>query len=639
MSNYEFNMNGLKKRYPELHDEIKKMKDDHSVIVLPSKDSERMTCKIKRGGTETFIHSKDNPYKEAKAFIKMGVPSDPEGAKIVVLLGLGLGHYLEALLEKYQGVKFCLVFERDPLLFKKFIETTHLRSTNPETKEHVSIFENPRIDFVVGAQVDELYFKLFDQLNTFGERAFAAMQFIEHPVLVRTNKDYYKPAAGEIARVCRDIRAAYGNDPEDSWSGVDNMLLNLDTICSNPGIDGAFNTFQNRPAVIVATGPSLNKNIHLLPELKDKVVMFAADASLNTMLNYEQPIFPDIVCSLERNLSTCNHFNQIKNKEDMKDIWLAACPVVKPEVYKAWHGKNTVIFRDFAHFRWLGFEKGILSTGKSVTNMAFEIAVAMGCDPIILVGQDLAFAEDGNSHVKGADHARDGMKVSDLITQKARVMGNNGKMIPSLETWVGMLKRFELDIHRYKGRCINATEGGALIKGAEVMPLQDVLDKIIKESFYPNKVLDGLLKIPTNDHYNLDIMRAEKNITEGVAYMKECVIDLDEVLDSMDKAMGLIARDTATDEEIKTILEYAEGVKNKILQHELCYTSAMHILQSWCMGRENVFRVVHAYYKGKEMNIEKMIRVFDLFYGLRILYKSIIEGIGENFTPSVPVGT
>jgi hypothetical protein len=194
-----------------------------------------------------------------------------------------------------------------------------------------------------------------------------------------------------------------------------------------------------------------------------------------------------------------------------------------------------------------------------------------------------------------------------------------------------MLKRFELDIHRWKGTCINATEGGARIKGAVVSPLLDVMEDILDKPFYPGKVLNGLLKTPTTAQRSCDLERADINIKDGVEYLKDSLKELDTVLKSMNDAMGLVAHGTVTDNEIKTIMVYAEGVKDKILKHDLCYTSAMHILQSWCMGRENIFRITPFYYKGREAEIEKMIRVFDLFYGLRILYKSIIDGVDESY--------
>ena len=37
----------------------------------------------------------------------------------------------------------------------------------------------------------------------------------------------------------------------------------------------------------------------------------------------------------------------------------------------------------------------------STANMAYEVARHMGCSPIILVGNDLAFDSTGNTHAEG----------------------------------------------------------------------------------------------------------------------------------------------------------------------------------------------------------------------------------------------
>jgi hypothetical protein len=451
------------------------------------------------------------------------------------------------------------------------------------------------MEYVVGVPVDQIYFRLYDVINARARSFFSSFSFVEHPVEVRFNKEYYKPVAQEISRICFDIRSSYGNDPEDSWFGVDHMLMNLGTITHNPGVSNVIGKFNKLPAVIVATGPSLDKNIHLLPGIMDKAVLFAADASLNTFLNYNPVIIPDIVCSLERNLTTRNHFKQISDdkKGFMKHMWLAACPVVRPQVYEEWKGKHLVVFRDFAHFKWLQLNKGILNTGKSVTNMAFQIAASMGCDPIILVGQDLAFAPDGVSHASGADHARDGLKTSELIKQKKRVMGNSGQMLESLETWVGMLKRFEFDIERFDGTCINATEGGALIKGTKVMPLKEAIAGF--QDFYPKKRLEELLPLPSKEEIEKDNGVIKKQLEDGVKYIDESIDDLEDGLKTIESVFILIKNDGITEAEVKRVLEYVETIKSKIIQHPMCYYSVMHIIQSWCMGRENVFMTINDY--------------------------------------------
>ena len=69
----------------------------------------------------------------------------------------------------------------------------------------------------------------------------------------------------------------FGNDPYDSLIGIENMLANLDEIISNPGINLLYNKFAGKPAIVVATGPSLNKNKHLLKGMENKALIVAAD--------------------------------------------------------------------------------------------------------------------------------------------------------------------------------------------------------------------------------------------------------------------------------------------------------------------------------------------------------------------------
>ena len=632
MSTYEYNLNALLKSNPELGKRIKKTKDDYTVKTFPVKIGQGKTCVIKVDDKEWLLHSKDDPRKEARVFVETCVSPTIAKADVMVILGVGMGYYLEALLGKYSGtVKLCIVVENNMQIFKRFLENTKLQTVH--NAKPVSIFEQPNIKFVVGVPSDQIYFTLYETINAMGRSFFSSFYFVEHPIQVRFNKGYYKPVCAEISRICFDIRSSYGNDPEDSWFGVDHMLMNLDIITHNPGISKLIGKFKKQPAVIVATGPSLGKNIHLLPKIKGRAILFAADASLKTLLNYDPTITPDIVCSLERNLSTCNHFKQISDdrKRLMEDIWLAACPVVKPQVYEAWKGKNLVVFRDFAHFKWLKLDKGILNTGKSVTNMAFQIAVAMGCDPIILVGQDLAFAPDGNSHVAGADHARDGLKVSELIKQKKQVMGNSGQMLDSLETWVGMLKRFEFDIKKYDGVCINATEGGALIRGSRVMSLSDAMRGFGDIYPRPIKKLNELLILPSQEEIKKDKSTIGEELKKGVEYMNEAIVDLEDVLKTVEDVFLLIKNDHINKAEVERVLTYCESVKNKVMQHPMCYHSVMHIIQSWCMGRENVFITINEFYKDQELLVEKLIRIFDFFFGMNVLYKKILKGVEANY--------
>jgi len=629
MSIYKFNLEALSKKNKPLADRIAKLKDDYSVKVVPTKDKNYPSCVVKSGADEWLVHSDEDPRGEAKAFVN--VVTDFNTPRILVISGLGFGYYLDALFAKYSGtvLKF-IIIEPDVQLFKKYMQTMRTMYQNNDGMQK-SIFECPIVEFIVGVPPNMIYPSLLDIINSQGLNAnIAGMHWVEHPVLIRFSKNYFKPVWNEMRRAYMEVLSLYGNDPQDSWTGIDHMLMNMETIIRNPGIKLTKGAFKGKPAVIVATGPSLNNNIHLLPQIKNKAVFFSADASLNTLFKFNPIIKPDIVTCLERNLSTKNHFEQIGDKSLMKDLWLAACPVVRPEVYQEWPGKNVVIFRDFAHFKWIKVDKGILNTGKSVTNMAFKIAEFMGCDPIILVGQDLAFAPSGETHAEGADHAREGMKKSPLLQMKTKVMGNNGKMLNSLETWVGMLKRFEYDISNYKGTCINATEGGALIPGTVVMPLQEAMDKHMDVEFNVADTMNKLLVMPSEDQIIDDTAVSRDAIKDGMRFVEESTEIVDATIDVLEKAFKKIIK-AFDGEEVTRILNYTVQQKVKILNHPMCYFVAMHVLQAHCIKYDNIASQLSVHYDNKDERITAhLLKTFEYFHGLKILFKIIEDGIRKN---------
>ena len=632
MNNLQFNLNALQKRYPLIAEQMSSLKDDGTIRLVSTKLPNRQTCYVKANNEEWLLHSTDNPSKEAEFFAHAILKDNFKNVNTIVFLGLGMGYYMEQICSRYgSNNPNMIIIENNIQIFKKFLETQ--RPMVRVGNQDISIFEFDRCHFVVGVPVDKIYYILYDVIQNANKTSFSTFHIVEHPILIRFNKEYYKPACAEISRICYDIRSSYGNDPEDSWFGIDHMLQNLEVIANNPGAERVKDQFRGKPAVIVATGPSLNKNIHLLPQIKNKCVFFAADASLNTFFKRDPIIMPDIVCSLERNLTTKKHFEQIPEdkKHLMKDIYLAACPVVKPELYKEWHGKHMVIFRDFAHFKWLKLITAVLNTGKSVTNMAFKIAEYMGCDPIILVGQDLAYAPTGDSHVSGADHARDGLATSPLIHQKVKVMGNSGEMLDSLDTWVGMLKRFEFDIAKAQGAytVINATEGGARINGTEVMTLQEVMDKYLTQDINTHKILNNCM-IPYDEREVLNnVNTINANITLGIAYLERSLHDIDEALHVLES--GFVLFEQPVGQQLQDIMQHVEKLKEKVLVDELCYFVIMHVLQSWCMGRDTILRGLNNYVKKEELTIAKYLLIFEFFYGLRILFNLVHDGVKKNY--------
>jgi len=420
---------------------------------------------------------------------------------------------------------------------------------------------------------------------------------------------------------------------------MDHMLQNTDLICESPGIITLKDKFKDFPALIVATGPSLNKNIHLINKFKNKAVIFGADASINTFMKYvnedgeREPIVPDMVTSLERSPTTHRHFAQIpkENWGPLLDTFLCACPVVRPDVYDNWHGKYCMMYRDFSHFHWLGVDKGTLNTGKSVTNLAWKVAEYMGCNPIILAGQDLAFARDGQTHVKGATHASEGLKKSPLIQQKVTIMGYDGQPIESLDTWVGMKKRFEYDISRNPEIfCINATEGGALIEGSYQMPLQEVLD-LLSEERPVKKLLDEYMPKPTPEQIASDKETIKSRIDRGYIYINQGIKKIENITMIVEEAMKEMNAGRLPLNRYESFARTITMEKADLFNDDYCWYAMMHVMQSWIMGRDNILRACNDMYKGKELMATKLLKLYELFRGMKMLYEKVFNGTREMY--------
>jgi hypothetical protein len=351
-----------------------------------------------------------------------------------------------------------------------------------------------------------------------------SLKIIPLPASVTFDNFYYSDVLKTVKKAVRQTMVLAGNDSLDSFLGLENIFANIRHVFSNPGINELCGKFKGRPGVLVAAGPSLNKNMHLLQGLRDKALITSCDASFMPIM--KKGIRPHLVTSLERTPGVDLFYPDTRN---FKGTYFVALPILMPKVSDAFRGRKFIVYREYSHFNWLENDKGSLLVGISVANLCFQILKYLGCDPIILIGQDLAYAEDGDTHVKGNIFGS-----RDENTRERPVIfleGNNGKPVKSERLWEIMKYTFEEDIAAYKGTCINATEGGAKISGAEVMPFKKAIGRFCVEEFRPHLVLDMTY---TEFRKGLDIEQELENIKikaeENVKLLEETIKEFQDAL-------------------------------------------------------------------------------------------------------------
>lgn len=117
----------------------------------------------------------------------------------------------------------------------------------------------------------------------------------------------------------------------------------------------------------------------------------------------------------------------------------------------------------------------LVETGGSVATTGLDVAIRMGCNPIVFVGQDLAFT-DKRTHSKQTFskdiiHSHSLRDVEDVYGDIIQTSKN----LYIYLRWIQNRISEEKDI-----KFIDATEGGVRIKGTKVMKLGNVVDRINK---------------------------------------------------------------------------------------------------------------------------------------------------------------
>lgn len=272
------------------------------------------------------------------------------------------------------------------------------------------------------------------------------------------------------------ILTLLGNSPEDTLLGVRHGMLNLPRILKSPRISQLVEKYRGMPFICVASGPSLEKNVDLLSTIGNKCVLVACDTVLFKLL--ERGIVPHIVTTIERPYRTFSAWvPQVlkKYRDQCKNIVLVSQSVSYPLTAGQWPGPNIAVGKiEVPSDKWLvGTLLGeqLMSSGLSVAHMSLAISVICQASAIALVGQDLAYADDGQSHASNTVN-EDVLRLEQHRKEGSfNVKGALGGFVLTNNIWYTFLQIMERMISLTKPFLFDCTEGGAYKKGTLIEPL------------------------------------------------------------------------------------------------------------------------------------------------------------------------
>ncbi|EOV1063790.1 6-hydroxymethylpterin diphosphokinase MptE-like protein [Campylobacter jejuni] len=235
------------------------------------------------------------------------------------------------------------------------------------------------------------------------------------------------------------------------------------------------NKFEN--AIVVSAGPSLAKQLPLLKAYQEKAVIFCADGALSML--EKEGITPDYVTNLDCRDLAMKFF---QNKENLKQSIIALECATHPNVVRSLKAENCmIVLRNKALYQRFNLNDfGYIDTGTHVSHFSYTLALALGFKNIIMIGQDLAFDEEGNSHSKGFSYGEQFSGEKTVPTLKAQAYAGKGEVLTHI-TWNDYRIKLEylFACNNQKAKFYNATEGGARINFTEELSFKECCEKLL----------------------------------------------------------------------------------------------------------------------------------------------------------------
>lgn len=594
---YEDNLNALKRHHIYLYRFLVNNSyiEKKGAMIEYAKNEDPIIA-VERNGRKQYLNSKYNPEHEAEVFVQdyLGMPD----ASILFMYGFSTGIFAKKYLQKAENKVNCIVFEPDIRLFLEVVKNIDITEVLKDERFRIVVNEVPNTD--IGRLVLDVL--KIENMKTNQYVQLPKYQEIYTEEYTRYRKLVYEANLTMQTRI--NTYATLGT--QMAWTAIQNLRY-LPGCRSGMDYVNAFP--EEMSAIVVAAGPSLEKNIHLLKEAKGKALIIAVDHAMPMLA--ARGITPDVVICVDNKKSP-----KLFEAPMVQDCMFFADACMNTEVLDFVRPKNLVFYSGAVVtwgklFEQVGSELRTMYSGGSVAIDAFVLLLVLGFKRIILTGQDLALA-DGKYYADQKDEDKKQYK-------EIKVPGINGGEVVTTREFVVFKSAFEnlIALHP-ECEVIDATEGGAYIEGSKVMTLRRVIDLFCTRDYDIEKIL----KRPRR----LFIGEDEKLVAKAYEEMKEHFETDAEIFQSAAEAS--IEGECLLMNQ-KYNIETLREINDKIQKADHTYTcSEEELMLQRYAGMENYQLFTDLYEKEQKDDVQESIRLYQkcgkFFRGLSDAAKDLI---------------
>lgn len=509
------NMETLKELFPQAWKTILEieLKLDKDLIQVGASQQGNTNFQINK----QFLHDNKNPEQEAakliQQFHKVKDHSD------ILFYGIGMGYHIIAFADQYPNTSFS-VYEPIPEVFYQFLCHADLKQIPLHLLKNIYIENHSE-------EPDGFCNKWVKNVRT-------SALVIDLPsyqsIFPKEHKAFFTAFEKQINE--RRISVATNSTFQKRWTI--NSIKNFINILNSPDILlEKRGYFKNKPAILVSSGPSLEDEIDNLRLIKEKglAYVFTAGTAINTLVQHE--VYPDAACTYDP-----TEDNQIICKEvlekGIKSIPLIFGSTVGYESLDKYPGPkiHMLIGQDTVAAFYLKPQKQegleFISDATTIAVITFQLLCQLGFNPIILVGQNLAY-RDRKSYAAGSTYHPHEVSQQDL-NNAVLVKDVYGKDVATNHTFVRMRQQLEIFTSYYKDlNVINTTKFGAHIENTIFQNLNELIKTQLNSRVIENDWLE-FEKLSYDMEYLIKQSRIMSDAHSKIDQMlQKCKLDLDNI--------------------------------------------------------------------------------------------------------------
>ncbi len=489
---YCTNLRALYATDPGLASSIDRLPFSTLPALEPTRDAGFTVQLPSDAGPSVYVHSRYRPLEEAQRLVAARMEKPPEtlptGAAegnadhsddgaAVVLFGLGLGYHIVAC-ERTALRPTIVVCEPDLHLIKLALCLFELHDQ----------LDSGRLRFVTTTEKGAIH----ERLKLISTTLMLGTRYVVLPHAARCRVDEFTRFQALVTDYISFARTQLVTALRNSRITFENIINNLPSYLNEPGIEAFAGRGRGFPAVLIAAGPSLSRQLPLLREIQDRAVLIAVQTVLKPLL--QQGIRPHFVASLDYHEISAQFYSDLA---DVQDCALIAEPKVAWQVPDAYPGRVHML-----HARVLDDllgeqlpRRGALKAGGTVAHLAYYFAEHLACNPIVLVGQDLAFS-DGMYYAPGMPveaswqpessryqtvEMRQWERIIRIRPILRKVPDSRDGLVYTDEPMFTYAEQFEADFAQTDTRIINTSASGRTLGGTELLPLESVVEQYCRQ--------------------------------------------------------------------------------------------------------------------------------------------------------------